>query len=291
MIWAVASLSFLLLHALPGDPIDMILGDQASNIDKASLRASLGLDQSIFLQYGDFLKGLVTLNWGQSLFSHRSVFKEISECVPNTFLLALTALTFAISTSLPIGILASIYREKLWSRLLSILCIFAISLPSFFLAPMMILFFCVRHHWLPIGGNESASSVILPAATLSIGLCSVLIQFTKTSFSEYLHQDFVQVLRAKGAHPVRIYLVHVMKNALTPIASVVGLQLGALLSGALIVESIFDWPGLGTLIYQAVQGRDYPLVQHCVLVTALIYAGVHFLLDLIYPILQPRLRT
>lgn len=291
MVWTVATLSFLLLHALPGDPIDMILGDQASNIDKAALRLSLGLDKAIILQYADFLKGLVTLNWGQSIFSHRSIYKEISEHVPNTFLLALTSLSFAILVSIPLGALAAIYRRRLWSKALSIICVFMISLPSFFLAPLMILFFCVRNQWLPIGGNESAASVILPAATLSIGLCSVLIQFTKTSFTEFMNQSFVQVLRAKGAHPAKIYFVHVMKNALTPIASVVGLQLGALLSGALIVESIFDWPGLGTLIYQAVQGRDYPLVQYCVLVTAIIYALIHLLLDMIYPVLQPRLRT
>ena len=142
-----------------------------------------------------------------------------------------------------------------------------------------------------MSGNETLSSVVLPALTLSIGLSSVLIQFTKKSFLDYFYQDFVQVLRAKGVHPIQIYFVHIMKNALTPIVSVIGLQLGALLSGALIVESIFDWPGLGTLLYQAVQGRDYPLVQYCVLVTALIYAFVHFMLDLIYPILQPRLRT
>jgi ABC-type dipeptide/oligopeptide/nickel transport system permease component len=291
MIWAVASLSFLLLHALPGDPVDMILGDQASNIDKVALRSSLGLDQNLILQYGHFVKGLITLNWGQSIFSHKSVYKEIAEHLPNTFFLAITALLFAVCLSIPLGVLAAIDRHKTWSRALSVLCVFMISLPSFFLAPLLILFFCVRNHWLPIGGNESLSSVLLPAATLSIGLCSVLIQFTKTSVTEFIHQDFVQVLRAKGVSKFKIYFVHVMKNALTPIVSVIGLQLGALLSGALIVESIFDWPGLGTLIYQAVQSREYPLVQHCVLVTALIYAVVHLLLDFIYPILQPRLRT
>ncbi len=291
MILAVASLSFLLLHALPGDPIDMILGDQASNIDKATLRAALGLDQGMSTQYLNFLKGLVSLNWGQSIFSHKNIFNEISTRLPNTFFLAFTALIFSSATSIPIGVAAAIHQGKNWSRILSVLCIFATSLPSFFLAPLMILFFCVRHHWLPIGGNESLASVILPALTLSVGLCAVLIQFTKASFSDYMHLDFVQVLRAKGTHPLKIYLAHILKNALTPIVSVIGLQLGALLSGALIVESIFDWPGLGTLLYQAVQSRDYPLVQHCVLVTALIYALVHFVLDLIYPILQPRLRA
>lgn len=291
MLWAVASLSFMMLHALPGDPIDMILGEQASNVDKEALRASLGLNQSLALQYTHFLSGLVRGEWGESLFSHKSIYREISERVPNTFLLAFTALGLAILFSLPLGVAAAIYRQQKWSEMLSMLCVFAISIPSFFLAPLLILFFCVRNHWLPIGGNDSFRSVILPSLTLAIGLSAVLIQFTKASFSEFMHQDFVRVLRAKGAHPIKIYLVHILKNAMTPIASVIGLQLGALLSGALIVESIFDWPGLGTLMYQAVQGRNYPLVQHCVLVTAFIYAIVHLLLDLIYPLLQPKLRS
>ena len=291
MILAVASLSFLLLHSLPGDPIDMILGDQASNIDKASLRSALGLDQGLSVQYVNFLKGLVTLNWGQSLFIHKSIFNEIAGRVPNSFLLAVTAMFIALLVSLPIGIASAIYRTQIWSQLVSLLCIFATSLPSFFLAPLMILIFCVNKHWLPIGGNDSFSSVILPSATLAIGLSSVLIQFTKTSFSEFMDHEFVQVLKAKGVHPIKIYFTHILKNALSPIVSVVGLQLGSLLSGALIVESIFDWPGLGTLLYQAVQGRDYPMVQYCVLVTAIIYSLVHFALDLIYPILQPRLRA
>ena len=291
MILAVASLSFLLLHSLPGDPIDMILGDQASNIDKASLRSALGLDQGLGVQYVNFLKGLVTLNWGQSLFSHKSIFNEIAGRVPNSFLLAVTAMFIALLVSLPIGIASAIYRTQIWSQLVSLLCIFATSLPSFFLAPLMILIFCVNRHWLPIGGKDSFSSVILPSATLAIGLSSVLIQFTKTSFSEFMNHEFVQVLKAKGVHPIKIYFTHILKNALSPIVSVVGLQLGSLLSGALIVESIFDWPGLGTLLYQAVQGRDYPMVQYCVLVTAIIYSLVHFALDLIYPILQPRLRA
>ncbi len=291
MLWAVASLSFVMLHTLPGDPIDMILGEQASNVDKEVLRASLGLNQSLTLQYSHFLSGLVRGEWGESLFSHKSIYREISERIPNTFLLAFTALAIAILVSLPLGVLAAIYRNQKWSQALSLLCVFTISIPSFFLAPLLILFFCVRNHWLPIGGNESIRSVILPSLTLALGLSAVLIQFTKTSFSDFMHQDFVRVLRAKGSHPIKIYLVHVLKNAMTPIASVIGLQLGALLSGALIVESIFDWPGLGTLIYQAVQSRNYPLVQHCVLVTAFIYAFVHFVLDLIYPLLQPKLRS
>ncbi len=291
MLWAVASLSFMMLHALPGDPIDMILGEQASNVDKEALRASLGLNQSLALQYTHFLSGLVRGEWGESLFSHKSIYREISERVPNTFLLAFTALGLAILFSLPLGVAAAIYRQQKWSEILSMLCVFAISIPSFFLAPLLILFFCVRNHWLPIGGNDSFRSVILPSLTLAIGLSAVLIQFTKASFSEFMHQDFVRVLRAKGAHPIKIYLIHILKNAMTPIASVIGLQLGALLSGALIVESIFDWPGLGTLMYQAVQGRNYPLVQHCVLVTAFIYAIVHLLLDLIYPLLQPKLKS
>ena len=291
MIWTVATLSFLLIHALPGDPVDMILGDQASNFDKASLRASLGLDQNLPKQYYDFQKNLVTLNWGQSLFSHRNIFKEISTHLPHTFYLAVTALLISVFISIPVGAIAAIHQYTAWSELLSLGCIFAISLPSFFLAPLMILFFCVSHHWLPIGGNETFLSVALPAATLSIGLSSALIQFTKTSFIEFISLDFVRVLRAKGAHPFRIYFVHVMKNALSPVVSIIGLQLASLLSGALIVESIFDWPGMGTLIYQAVQGRDYPLVQYCVLTTAIIYTLVNFSIDLIYPILQPRLRN
>ena len=291
MVWAVATLSFLMIHALPGDTIDMILGDQATQIDRASLREALGLDQNLVIQYSVFIKGLVRLEWGQSLFNHKNVYREISERLPNTLLLALSALLIAVVISLPLGMMAAVYQHFLWSRILSLVCVFMVSLPSFFLAPILILYFCIHHHWLPIGGNDSALSVLLPAFTLAVGLSSVLIQFTKSSFSNYLNQDFVRVLRAKGLPASKIYFVHILKNSMTPIASVIGLQLGALLSGALIVESIFDWPGLGTLLYQAVQSRDYPLVQHCVLVTALIYAMVHFLLDLIYPILQPRLRT
>lgn len=286
----VSALSFSLLHFVPGDPVDIMLGDQASAADKTLLRKELGLDRPFTTQMAGFFTGLVQLDLGKSLGSRRPVAEEIAERIPATFELTLVAMLIALSVGIPLGVLAAVFRGTIIERGAMLFGLIGMSTPGFWLGPMLILFFAIKLDWLPVSERGGFEHAILPALTLSLGLAAILTQVTRASMLEVVREDFINVARAKGAGPTRLWFKHALANAMMPIITIIGLQFGALLTGTVIVETIFDWPGVGTLLFQSIQQRNYPLVQGCVLFIAFTYVAVNLLTDLAYAAANPKVR-
>jgi peptide/nickel transport system permease protein len=286
----VAIFSFLLIHLIPGDPADIMLGDQASTADRAALRHSLGLDQSIPTQFLTYSKNLLTLDMGKSLSSGTSVASVVRTHLEPTFELALSAFLIAIAFGLPFGVLAAKFKGRAPDRILKAFSLIGTSAPSYWTGPILVYFFALQLGWLPISERGGIENLILPAVTLALGLAAVLTQITRAAMLETLHEDFIRTARAKGVSESGIYFRHALLNASVPIATVIGLQLGALLTGTVIVETIFDWPGIGTLLYQSISRRDYPVVQACILVIATIYVLVNVLTEVAQAYLHPRMR-
>lgn len=286
----VSTLTFLLIHFVPGDPIDILLGEQASQLDKNALRTELGLDKTLTEQYTGFYKSLLHLDLGTSLQSRKSVSSELAERIPATLELTLVAMSLAIIIGLPLGVLSSVRRRSWIEKFLNAYSLLAISSPSFWIAPLLVYVFSIELDILPVSGRTELWSVVLPALSLALQLSAVLIQTTKTSMNDVIHEDYVRVAVAKGAAPHTVYFKHALSNAIMPVITVMGLQFGALLTGAVIVETIFDWPGVGQLLFQAIQQRNYPLVQGCVLLIATTYVLVNLITDLMYAVANPRVR-
>lgn len=286
----VTTLTFLLIHFVPGDPVDIMLGDQASPLDKASLRAELGLNQPLLTQYKNFYQNLLHGDLGRSLQSRRSVTEEILERIPATIELTLGAMLIATALGIPLGVFAAIRRNSLTDRAIMCWGLFGMSTPSFWLGPMLILAFSFHWPYLPVSERGGFEHLILPALTLSSGLSSYLMQTTRASMLEVIREDYITVARAKGLRPFRMYFKHALRNALMPIITIMGLQFGALLTGTVIIETIFDWPGVGTLLFQAIQQRNYPLVQACTLTIACTYVFVNLITDLAYASANPKVR-
>ncbi|MGH9389513.1 MAG: ABC transporter permease, partial [Vicinamibacteria bacterium] len=268
VLWASATLVFFFIHLVPGDPVSLMLGEMARAVDQEALRAKLGLDQPLLAQYFRFLRGLLHQDLGESFFYRRSVFELIAERIPATYGLALAALAVATGIALPLGIISAL-RERTWvdagARFFALL---GISMPSFWLGPLLILLLAIELNWLPVSGSSGIANWLLPSLTLGLALAALLSRMTRAAFLEVIREEYISTARAKGLPERKIVLVHAMKNALIPIITILGLQLGAVLSGAIIIEKIFSWPGIGSLLVAAIEARDYPLVQGCVLAIA-----------------------
>lgn len=286
----VSALSFSLLHFVPGDPVDIMLGDQATAADKEILRRELGLDRPFGEQITSYFKGLAKLDLGTSLHSRRPVWEEIAERIPATFELTIVAMFIALGVGIPLGVLASVYRHTVFEKFTLLYGLLGMSTPGFWLGPMLILLFAINLDWLPVSERGGIEHVILPALTLALSLSAILTQVTRASMIEVVREDFVNVARAKGSGPLRLWFKHALANAMMPIITIIGLQFGALLTGTVIVETIFDWPGVGTLLFQSIQQRNYPLVQGCVLFIAFTYVAVNLLTDLAYAAANPKVR-
>ncbi len=290
VLFGVSALSFSLLHFVPGDPVDIMLGDQAAAADKEVLRRELGLDRPFRAQFTGYFVGLVQLDLGKSLHSRRPVWDEIAERVPATFELTMVAMLIALGIGIPLGVLASVYRHGVFEKFTLAYGLIGMSTPGFWLGPMLILLFAIKLDWLPVSERGGLQHVILPALTLALSLSAILTQITRASMIEVVREDFVNVARAKGSGPIRLWFKHALANAMMPIITIIGLQFGALLTGTVIVETIFDWPGVGTLLFQSIQQRNYPLVQGCVLFIAFTYVAVNLLTDLAYAAANPKVR-
>jgi len=286
----VGTLSFLLVHFIPGDPVDLILGDQANLIDKANLRANLKLDLPLGVQYVEFWKDLLQGDLGTSLTRRKPVSDLLLERFPATFELAFSAVFLALLFGLPTGTLAGAKPYSTTDLAGLGYGILGISLPAIFLAPILIYVFSMKLDWFPVSERSGLSSLVLPALSLAIPLSAVILRVARASMLEVISEDYIRTARSKGLGEKKIYLVHALRNALIPVITIVGLQLGALLTGTVITETIFDWPGIGTLLLSAIQQRDYPVVQGCVLFIAFIYVLVNFLTDVAYGFANPRIR-
>ena len=290
VLWGVATLVFLLLHFIPGDPIDLMLGDSALGTDRETLRDQLGLNDPLIIQYIRYFGDLLQGDWGTSLFSKKPVFEEIMERVPATMELMFGAMVVTILVAMPLGLIAAVNKGTWIDQGAMIFSLLGVSLPNFWLGPMLILLLSIHFDLLPVNERGGLEHLILPALTLGTSLASILARITRSSVVETLQAEYIRTARSKGISELRILFRHALRNALIPIVTVIGLQVGVLLSGAIITEAIFDWPGLGNLLISAINSRNYPLVQGCVLFIAGSYVMVNLVIDLLYAYLDPRIR-
>jgi peptide/nickel transport system permease protein len=290
VVWLVVSLVFLLIHLVPGDPILQMLGEGAPATDIAAARHTYGLDQPLSEQYLHYWKGVLHGNLGASIRLNQSVSTLIAQRYPYTLQLTLAALGIAILLSIPAGVHSAQRRNQWDDRLISVASLFGLSFPNFALGPILILLFAIRIGWLPVSGSGSVDHLILPAITMGGALAAILTRMVRTSMLEELSQDYIRTARAKGLPESAVVYRHALRNAMIPIITVLGLQFGALLAGAIVTETIFSWPGIGRLTIQAIGNRDYYLVQGCVLAIGLTYVAVNFLTDLLYSVANPRIR-
>lgn len=290
VLGGVFTIVFLLLHLVPGDPVTMMLGEQARVADQEALRRQLGLHDPLLTQYMRYLAGLTQGDLGQSLREGRPVATLIAERLPATVELMLAAMGVALALAIPLGALAARFHGRLMDRCAGAIAVIGVAMPNFWLGPLLILFFSIHLNWLPVNERGDWTHLILPALTLGTALAALLSRMLRTSLVETLNEDYLRTARAKGRSAWGGLRVHALRNALIPVVTVAGLQTGALLSGAVITEQIFDWPGLGTLLLQSIANRDYPTVQGCVLVIACMYVLVHFVVDLFCVWIDPRTR-
>ena len=290
VVFGVLSLTFLLIHLVPGDPVEVMLGESASTADREVLRAELGLNQSVASQFGLYLSRLAHADFGMSIHSKTPIIDLIKTRYPATLKLALLALLIGVGVGIPLGIYAALKAGHWQDLLVTIVSVRLSAMPAFWLGPMLMLIFAVWLAVLPVSGMDSPSSIILPALTLGFGLSAILTRMTRTSLLEVLNEDFIRTARAKGLTERQVILRHALRAALLPIITMVGLQMGSLLAGTVITETIFSWDGIGRLLVESIEKRDYPVTQACVLLVALSYVVVNVLTDLLYRLADPRIR-
>ena len=290
MIWLVVSLVFLLIHLVPGDPILQMLGEGAPAADLQAARHAYGLDLPLGRQYLNYWKGVVHGDLGPSVRFNQSVSSLVAQRYPYTVELTISALVVALLLSIPAGVRSARRRNRWDDRTISVVSLFGLSFPNFALGPILILFFAIRLGLLPVSGSGSLAHFVLPAITMGGALAAILTRMIRTSMLEELSQDYVRTARAKGLSEPAVVYRHALRNAMLPVLTVVGLQFGALLAGAIVTETIFSGPGIGRLTVQAIGNRDYFLVQGCILAIGLTYLAVNFLTDFLYSVANPRIR-
>ncbi len=290
VIWLVVSVVFLLIHLVPGDPIQQMLGEGAASADIEAARHAYGLDVPLGQQYVNYWRGVLKGDLGNSIRLNQNVGRVIAQAYPSTIKLTIAALIVALLLSVPAGVRSAVRRNHWDDRLLSFVSLLGLSFPNFALGPILILFFAIYLGWLPVSGSGTAAHMVLPAVTLGGALAAILTRMVRTSMLEELGQDYVRTARAKGLSERAVVYKHALRNALIPVLTVVGLQFGALLAGAIVTETIFSWPGIGRLTIQAISNRDYYLVQGCILAIGLTYVAANFLTDLMYSLVNPRIR-
>jgi ABC-type dipeptide/oligopeptide/nickel transport system permease component len=289
-LWLIVTTVFLLVHIIPGDPVQQMLGEGARAEDLEQLRHSLGLDRPISVQYGHYLLGVLRGNLGESFRFQQPVTRVVLSHYPATLELAFVALLVCVAISIPAGIYAAERRGTAADHTVGVFTLFGLSVPNFALGPVLILIFSVILGWLPVSGRGGAAHLILPAITLGAALAAILTRMVRSSVIEELSSDYVRTARAKGLSESQVLFRHAFRNALIPILTILGLQFGTLLAGAIVTETIFSWPGIGRLAVQAISARDYPLLQGCILLIAVSYVAVNLLTDMIYALVDPRVR-
>ena len=290
VLLGVATLVFSLIHLIPGDPAQAMLGEAASQQDVLELRRRLGLDQPLLQQYGTFLGGVVRGDLGTSLRTNQPVTTVIFERMPATMELAVAAMAVAILVAIPLGIIAAVRKGTRVDHAATTLALVGISMPTFWLGPLLAIVFSVWLGWFPVSGRGTIANLVLPAVTLGAPLAAILARMTRASVLEELRELYVLAARARGVSEARAVLAHAFRNSLIPIVTVIGLQFGAVLTGAVITETIFAWPGVGRLLVQSISARDYPAVQGCIMLIALTYVSMNLIIDVLYGFLDPRIR-
>jgi ABC-type dipeptide/oligopeptide/nickel transport system permease component len=290
-LWLIVTMVFLLAHIVPGDPVERMLGEGARVEDVQQLRHAMGLDLPVRTQYAHYLTGIVRGDLGQSFRFQEPVIRVVLDHYPATLELAVVALLICTAIGIPMGVYAAERRATVADRAIGILTLLGLSVPNFALGPVLILVFSVAFGWLPVSGRGGPAHLILPAITLGAALAAILTRMVRTSVIEELSTDYVRTARAKGLSAAAVLFRHAFPNALVPILTILGLQFGTLLAGAVVTETIFSWPGIGRLTVEAISARDYPLLQGCILLIAVSYVLVNLLTDFVCGLVDPRMRV
>ncbi len=290
VLFGVVTAVFLIIHLVPGDPVVLMLGQNAQPADIAALRHQLGLDAPLHIQYLNFWRNIVTGEMGNSIYHREPVLSLVFMRLPATALLAGSALVLSLLLAFPLGIISALFQGKWPDYLALTISILGISMPVFWLGPLLIILFAIYLRLLPVAGLGDWRHLVLPAFTLGFGLAAITTRMIRSAMIEVMNQDYIRTAFAKGLSRVQVVYRHAIKNALIPVITIVGLQLGALLGGAIITEVVFSYPGLGRLLILAILRRDYPLVQGCILVIAFLYLFINLMADLLYATVDPRVR-
>lgn len=290
VVWIVVTLVFGLIHLVPGDPVVQMLGEGATATQIERLRHELGLDQPILSQYRTYMLGVLHGDLGVSFRNQETVAQSILSRYPATIELAIGSMVFSILMAVPLGVIAALYRGQLADHFVGLVSLLGVSLPNFALGPLLVLFFSIILGLLPVSGRDGFLHLILPAITLGGGAAATITRMVRGSVLEEIRQDYVRTARAKGLGERAVLFGHALRNGLIPVVTLLGLQAGMLLTGTMITEIIFSWPGIGRLTYQAISARDYPLAQGCFLAIALTYILVNLATDLLYSAVDPRIR-
>jgi len=290
VLFGVATLVFSLIHLIPGDPAQAMLGEAASQKDVEELRQKLGLDRPMVAQYGRFVRGVLRGDLGTSFRTGLPVTAQVVERMPATLELAVAAMVVAVIIAIPLGIAAAVRRGTAVDHMAMVLSLSGVSIPNFWLGPLLAIIFAVELGWLPVSGRGTWAHLVLPAISLGAALAAILARMMRATLLEELRELYVLAARARGGSRARAVLHHAFRNSLIPVVTIIGLQFGAVLTGAVITETVFAWPGIGRLLIQSIGFRDYPLVQGCILLIAVTYVAVNLLTDLLYGVLDPRIR-
>ena len=290
VLLGVATLVFALIHLVPGDPAEAMLGESAPAADLAELRTKLGLDKPLLVQYQAYVFGLARGNLGTSFRYNTPVAREIGQRLGRTAQLAAAAMAVSILVALPLGVLGALYRGQWIDQVATTVSLLGVAMPNFWLGPLLAIVFAVSLGWLPVSGTGSWQHLVLPAVTLGGALAALLARMTRATLIDELRELYVLAARARGVSSARAVVSHALRNSLIPVVTIIGLQLGAVLTGTIITETIFAWPGVGRLLIQAISFRDYPLVQGCILFIATTYVTMNLLVDLVYGWIDPRIR-
>jgi peptide/nickel transport system permease protein len=290
VLFGVLLLTFMLIHLVPGDPVEVMLGESASTADRVALRADLGLNQPLTSQFVQYLSKLAQGDFGRSIHTQEPIADMVLARYPATLQLAVLSLLIGLVIGIPLGVYAALRAGHWQDFVVTVVSVRLSAMPAFWLGPLLMLVFALWLGWLPVSGMESGASIILPALTLGFGLSAILTRMTRTSLLEVLHDDYIRTARAKGLNEQTIVLRHALRAALLPIITIVGLQMGSLLAGTVITETIFSWNGIGRLLVDSIDKRDYPVTQACVLVVALSYVLINLLTDVLYRLADPRMR-
>ncbi|PEL11177.1 nickel ABC transporter permease [Bacillus sp. AFS017336] len=290
VIFGISILSFFLIHLIPGDPVKIMLGLNASPEQVAKLTHHLGLDKPLLVQYLQYINNVFHGDFGTSLKTGRPVLTEILDRFPETIKLAATGMVFAVIIGIALGILAAKYKDTIIDTFCTGLATLGVSIPSFWLGILLILVFSVKLSWFPIADGTGLRSLILPAITLGVVMSTMISRLTRNGMVEVLSNDFIRTARSKGLEERHILFRHAFRNVLIPIITVIGLQIAALLGGTVIIEQVFNWPGLGTLSIGAIMSRDFPMIQGTVLFMGAVYVSVNILVDIVYSIIDPRVK-
>jgi ABC-type dipeptide/oligopeptide/nickel transport system permease component len=291
VVWLVVTIVFFLIHIVPGDPVEQMLGEGARAQDIAALRHAYGLDVPLGEQYIHYWRGALHGDLGHSLRLNDSVTHLVITRYPYTLELTIAALIVALLLSIPAGIAAALHRGRWQDNAVGVVSLLGLSFPGFALGPILILLVSIKLGWLPVSGAGGWDHLVLPAITMGSALAAILTRMVRTAMLEELGQDYIRTARAKGVSERSVVYKHALRNAMIPVLTLIGLQFGALLAGAIVTETIFSWPGIGRLTVSAISNRDYALVQGCILAVGLTYVLVNLITDMLYMVVNPRIRN